>query len=47
MIDTAIACHTPIDALMQMSVRRFTDIRGALRMYRDRIRQEREEEQDV
>ena len=43
MIDTAMACHTGIDALMNMPIGRFMAIRDALHSYREKIRAVREE----
>ena len=45
MIDTAIACHTPIDTLMGMTIRRFLDIRRALKRYQEKVMQAREQEE--
>lgn len=44
MIDTAIACHTPMTELMAMTIRRFRDIRGALKSYQNKVQQAREQE---
>ena len=43
MIDTAIACHTGIDALMDMPLGRFMAIRDALHSYREKISAARED----
>lgn len=46
MIDTSIACHTPLNALMDMEVHRFMDIRTALREYQQRAKREREAQEE-
>lgn len=46
MIDTGIATHTPLNVLMDMALYRFMDIRTALREYQQRVKREREAEEE-
>lgn len=46
MIDTAIACHTPVDTLMGMTIKRFLSIRRALTRYQEKVRQARENQDE-
>ena len=47
MIDTSIACHTPLNVLMDMPLYRFMDVRMALREYQQRVKREREAEEEA